>query len=280
MPRPRIWRGAQSTQYSDARGRFVDAQTGGRVTQGSPTDLVVQKLRTLIRDKASQESPGSPEQYRLQEMLELSDDALLDTIYSSADPNPDRIGCPPRETLRELAMRTRPLSDPLWDHVMECAPCRVDVREMGRGRAVTPMPSPTRPFGMVAAAVFVLGIGLGAWMLTRGPGAPTPVIGDLRPYTVMRSDQPQVSGSALVLPRRLVRLTLLMPTGSEPGRYELEVRGSDGLARATASGDATLQDLITRLASEIDLRSTPRGPCLLATRRTGEGWQTFPIRIQ
>jgi hypothetical protein len=250
------------------------------VTQGSPTDLVVQKLRTLIRDKASQESPGSPEQYRLQEMLELSDDALLDTIYSSVEPNPDRIGCPPRQALRELAMRARPLSDPLWDHVMECAPCRVDVREMGQGRTVTPMPSPTRSFGLVAAIVVVLGIGLAAWMLTRGAGAPAPITGDLRQYAVMRSDQPQASGSALVLPRRLLRLTLLMPNGSEPGRYELEVRGSDGVARATASGDATIQDFIARLASEIDLRSTPPGPCLLAIRRTGEGWQTFPIRIQ
>ena len=63
-------------------------------------------------------------------MLELSDDALFDTLYSSVEPNPDRVGCPPREALRELAMRRRPLSDPLWDHVIECAPCRIDVREM------------------------------------------------------------------------------------------------------------------------------------------------------
>ena len=85
-------------------------------------------------EKAKQAPSGSPEHYRLQEMLELSDDALFDTLYSSVEPNPDRVGCPPRETLRELAMRTRPLSDPLWDHVMECAPCRIDVRVMGRDR--------------------------------------------------------------------------------------------------------------------------------------------------
>ena len=76
------------------------------MTQGSPADLVVQKLRTLIREKANQAPSGSPEHYRLQEMLELSDDALFDTLYSSVEPNPDRVGCPPRETLRELAMRT------------------------------------------------------------------------------------------------------------------------------------------------------------------------------
>ena len=90
-------------------------------------------------------------------MLELSDDALLDTIYSSVEPNPDRVGCPPREALRELAMRTRPLSDPLWDHVMECAPCRIDVREMGRERPAVPCGRRARSVGLAVAAVLVLG---------------------------------------------------------------------------------------------------------------------------
>ncbi len=74
------------------------------MTQGSPADLVVQKLRSVIREKASQAPSGSPEHYRLQELLELSDDVLLDTLYNSVDANPDRVGCPPREALRELAM--------------------------------------------------------------------------------------------------------------------------------------------------------------------------------
>ena len=67
------------------------------MTQASPADVVVQKLRALLKEKAAQAPSGSPEQYRLQEMLELSDDVLLDTIYSSVEANPDRVGCPPRE---------------------------------------------------------------------------------------------------------------------------------------------------------------------------------------
>jgi hypothetical protein len=250
------------------------------VTQESPADLVVQKLRTLISEKASQVPSGSPEHYRLQEMLELSDDALLDTIYSSVEPNPDRVGCPPREALRELAMRTRPLSDPLWDHVMECAPCRIDVREMGRSRAATPLRSPTRSFGLVAAAVLVLGIGLGAWMLTRGAGTPAAITGDLRPYAAMRSDRSQPTEPAFDLPPRLLRLTLVLPNGSEPGSYDIEVRSTGGRTLATALGHATLQDFITQLSADIDLRSAPRGTSQLAIRRTGEGWQLFPVRIE
>jgi hypothetical protein len=250
------------------------------LTQGSPADLVVQKLRTLIREKASQVPSGSPEHYRLQEMLELSDDALFDTLYGSVEPNPDRVGCPPRETLHELAMRARSLSDPLWDHVMECAPCRVDVREMGRGRAVTPQGSPTRSLSFVAAAILVLGIGLGTWMLTGGARVPTAITGDLRPYAVMRSDRSQLTEPAFDLPRRLVRLTLVLPNGSEPGRYELEVRAPDGSALATAHGVATLQDFITRVSTDFDLRSAPSGTNQLAIRRSGEDWQLFPVGIR
>jgi hypothetical protein len=39
----------------------------------------------------------------------------------------------------------------------------------------------------------------------------------------------------------------------------------------TASSDAILQDFITRLASDIDLRFGEA-----ANRRTGEDWQVFP----
>jgi hypothetical protein len=177
-------------------------------------------------------------------------------------------------------VRKRPLSDPLWDHVMECAPCRTDVREMGRERLAVPARSAARSLGLATAAILALIIGVGAWILTRGSGAPAPVAGDLRQYAVMRSDQQQRTGPALDLPRRRVRLTLLMPNGSEPGHYELEVRGSDGPARATASGDATLKDFNTRLSADIDLRSAPRGTCQLAIRRTGEDWQLFSVRIQ
>jgi hypothetical protein len=247
------------------------------VTQASPADVVVQKLRTLIKEKATQAPSGSPEQYRLEEMLELSDDALLDTIYRSVEPNPDRIGCPPREALRELALRTRPLSDPLWDHVMECAPCRTDVRELGQGRAATPLRSPTRSFGFVAAAVVVLAIGVGAWMLTRGAGAPTSITGDLRQYA---SDRPQLGEPPFDFPPRLLRLTLVLPNGSEPGSYDIEVRSTGGRTLATALGHATLRDFITQLSADIDLRSAPPGTSQLAIRRTGEGWQLFPVRIE
>jgi hypothetical protein len=87
-----------------------------------PGDLVVQKLRNLITEKANRFPTGSPDRYRLLETLELSDDALLDELFSHVDPNPDRVGCPPDAILIELAQRTRPFSDRWWEHIMKCAP--------------------------------------------------------------------------------------------------------------------------------------------------------------
>jgi hypothetical protein len=88
-----------------------------------------------------------------------------------------------------------------------------------------------------------------------------------------------VSAPAFDLPPRLVRLNLVLPNGSEPGTYDIEVRGADDRARGKASGNATLQDFITRLSIDIDLRSAPLGRSQLAIRRTGEGWQLFPVRV-
>ncbi len=47
----------------------------------------------------------------------------VDQVLSRANPNPARIGCPPRETLIELARRARPLGDPGYEHLANCSPC-------------------------------------------------------------------------------------------------------------------------------------------------------------
>jgi hypothetical protein len=98
------------------------------LTHEAPEDLAVQKLRQIIAKKASQVPPGSPEQQRLLDKLQLSDEALLDDIYSHVHANPDRVGCPSPTVLSELATRVRPVTDPAWDHVLQCSPCCIEVR--------------------------------------------------------------------------------------------------------------------------------------------------------
>ena len=67
--------------------------------------------------------------------------------------------------------------------------------------------------------------------------------------------------------------------GSEPGPYELQLLDAHLQSRSAASADAILQDFVTRLTADLDLRSLPSGAYQLAVRRTGEDWQLFPARV-
>lgn len=62
--------------------------------------------------------PGSPSD---DDDGKFGDD--IDEVLSRANPNPERIGCPSRETLIELARRTRLLGDPAYEHLLKCSPC-------------------------------------------------------------------------------------------------------------------------------------------------------------
>ena len=50
----------------------------------------------------------------------------------------------------------------------------------------------------------------------------------------MRGETPQGDRPPLVLPRARVLLTLLLPTASEPGPYEVEIRDFGALSKASA----------------------------------------------
>ena len=54
----------------------------------------------------------------------------IDEVLSRANPNPDRIGCPPRETLVGLARRVQPLGDPAYEHLVKCSPCYREFRAL------------------------------------------------------------------------------------------------------------------------------------------------------
>jgi hypothetical protein len=77
-----------------------------------------------------------------------------------------------------------------------------------------------------------------------------------------------------------VLLTLLLPTGSEPGPYDVEIRDSSAEPRASARGEADLRNQVTTLDITVATSSLSAGAYQLAVRRAGEGWQEFPLRIE
>jgi hypothetical protein len=220
--------------------------------------------------------------HRHDELPPLKRPDEIDDVFGRANPNPDRIGCPPREVLIALARRERPIGDRAYDHLSECSPCYLEVRALKEAADLQRRQILT----WAAAAALVLAAGSAGWfLLDRGSG-PEPIAGevrtqlDLRPYALMRGETPQGDRPPLVLPRARVLLTLLLPTASEPGLYEVEIRDSDELSRATARGDAGLRNQVTTLEVALDLGSLSPGTYQIAVRRHGEDWQLFPAQAQ
>ena len=211
---------------------------------------------------------------------QLAHPTEADELFGRAYPNPDRVGCPSREVLVSLARRERPIGDPAYDHIKECSPCYLEGRAIQEADALQHR---RRILTWAAAAVLALVAGSGAWMLTRGSGAVDSEIHaqlDLRPYAIMRGETQNMNRPPLKLPRGRLVLTLLLPTGSEPGPYEVEIRDSGAVSRASARGDANLRNQVTTLNIAVATGSLSRGTYQLAVRHTGDGWQEFPLRIE
>jgi hypothetical protein len=174
---------------------------------------------------------------------QLAHPTEFDELFGRAYPNPDRVGCPPRDVLVSLARREQPIGDPAYDHIKECSPCYLEGRAIQETDALQQR---RRIQTWAAAAVIALAAGTGAWILTARSGSVDAEIQaqlDLRPYAIMRSETPTAERPPLQLPRRRrVLLTLLLPTGSEPGPYEVEIRDAGAVSRASARGDADLRN--------------------------------------
>jgi hypothetical protein len=202
-----------------------------------------------------------------------------DELFGRAYPNPDRVGCPSQEVLVSLARRERPIGDPAYDHLKECSPCYLEGRAIQEADALHRR---RRILTWAAAAVLALAAGSGAWMLTRGSGAVDVQMRaqlDLRPYAITRGE-PQPDLPALVVPRADLLLTLLLPTGSEPGSYDVEIRDSNATPRASARSHAELRNYVSTLEVAVSLGELSPGMYRLAVRRDGTEWQQFPVRVE
>jgi hypothetical protein len=219
----------------------------------------------------------------------------IDKVLGSAYPNPERVGCPPHDVLVALAKRERPIGDPGYEHIVSCSPCYREFRSLQQANAVAPSRgAQTRPRWLVAAAAAVVIAAVGTWLFftqqqrVDEPEAPriarqtaeVPTELDLRKYTVARSEERSGKQPVLELPRGHLDLTILLPVGSEPGGYEVQILAADLRSRASASGSAEIRNYITTLRTTLDIKGLPAGSYQLAVRRQGDEWQMFPARLQ
>ncbi|WP_291984261.1 hypothetical protein [Luteitalea sp.] len=233
----------------------------------------------------------------------------LDEVLGRANPNPNRIGCPPRDTLVELARRTRPMDDPAYQHLLKCSPCYREVRALQTQAAPArraPRVAPAAWMALAAALILMVLVGGVLWQRSgQQPGLAAPVVArneppavvapppastvtppvrtelDLRKFSVFRSGEAQRPPQEVVtLPAGLVDLTLLLPVGSEPGAYEVQLLDSDLKSIAGGRGTGEVRNFVTTVRVSLDLTKAPKGAHQLAVRRQDDQWRLFAARIE
>jgi hypothetical protein len=217
----------------------------------------------------------------------------IDILFGTGNPNPDRSGCPPPETLEALARHELPMDHPAYVHLAECSPCYEEFvgfrHEVDSTEALGLFDRRAIRWAAVAALLVLLAVS--GWFFTRRGGEPNvpptqPVLSearlevDLRPYTVSRSETNLPPQPPLALSQRRLELSLLLPVGSEPGVYQVQLLGDGSRVVASASGQAEIVNFVTTLRVALDLRAVPVGEYRLAVRRNGDAWSFYPATVR
>lgn len=220
-------------------------------------------------------------------------------------PNPDRIGCIDRETLKVWVSSPEKLdlSDPKYLHVLKCAECTRELIELRkerndkRGRVQVPPVlkeksnrAGRRWVGSVVTLVCCLGIAGVAYWRIHLPGS-TSEQAEVTPLgeTIDLSQAGTTRGGEtstvppVVLPRRVVSAHILLPYFSPGGRYVVSVTKDRNGASAKAEGSAVASvngshaDLTVRL----DLRNLVAGTYYLATTHEGDrASYYYPLTVE
>jgi hypothetical protein len=214
----------------------------------------------------------------------------MDLLFGRAHPNPAREGCPSADLLLRLARRELPVGDPAYDHFAKCSPCYQELRAIQQADSARLAAVKRKRLAYAAAAILIVAIG-GSWFALRqpanfGPTEPSVAQGeqaarlDLRPFAVTRGDDRTKEPETLALARARIKATILLPVGSEPGDYEVQILDANLQSRARSTGAAAMLDFVTTLETTLDTTALPPGSYQLALRRRGEDWQLFPAQLR
>ena len=215
----------------------------------------------------------------------------FDDVFAYGNPNPDRVGCPPREVLRALSRRERPIDDPGYEHISNCSPCFREFRALQQARAAE-LQARRRFWSLVAAATVVILASATGWFLfapsrtgdrhdeTAPQAAVLQTLIDLQKFTVTRGEQAAAQPPAPTIAAARHKLTVLLPIGTQPGRYEMRMVDAEQRSKASTSGDALIRNYVTTLEAQLDISSVPQGEYRLALRREGDDWHFYPIVVR
>lgn len=195
-------------------------------------------------------------------------------------PNPGRAGCPNAEILKGIASHRVPLTqaEPWLEHITSCSPCYRDLsqfREAYRRRRTRIL--------LATAASILIAASVSGWALLHERNqnllAQTAVL-DLRNRSMPRGAGRNANEQPLELSRRVSKLTILLPLGSNEGFYEARIATLSGESLAASSGKAKLKDGVASFQLVLSLTSLRPGTYLLQIRRSDLEWESYALVLQ
>jgi len=196
--------------------------------------------------------------------------------------------CPDEAFLKDLAKKSKriALGDPRVDHAANCSNCMrrlLALRREHHSRRLRLVLAAAVASCLLIAAVFV-------GLTRRGSNSKqqvadlvaVPASLDLWNAGTFRGDQPGAL-RAVSLPAALVKVTIILPRYSDPGRYAVAVtrdqRGNDLLAKASAA--ATGNRDREEVSIYLDLRKSQPGSYFLSTtHEQDQASYYYPLQIR
>lgn len=214
-------------------------------------------------------------------------------------PNPERIGCLDRETLAVFVETPGKLdlSDPKYLHIFKCAECTRELNELRglreervlRQQPTTESTSEHRWKGFaVAAAVCLMSVMLVLTWRERSKqvasndrmSTPVQQLVDLSQDGIARGPNESAIKPSIFLPKRVIRLDLILPFYSPSGDYRVTISKARGEGiLLSEAGAAVSHGPRTELHTNLDLRDLRSGMYYLGTHQDGDGTYYYPVRI-
>jgi len=204
-------------------------------------------------------------------------DRLFEDVYHNAYPNPERVGCPGRDTLLRLASKELPISHPTREHIARCSPCFQEFREIQREMKAR------RRRGKILATAAGIVIACGTGIMLTQLHFQESVIArwDLQSASPSRDFNDYQQPVHLEAPAKRGTIAVTLPLGSEPGEYEVEVRHDrNGGAIKDLKSTATLSTQgKTVLKIPADFSELPVGDYVVAFRRDQQAWHFARLHV-
>jgi hypothetical protein len=217
---------------------------------------------------------------------------LVQQAALKAYPNPERKGCPGLKVLGEIASLPNPSLHPAYEHVKTCSPCLQEMLDLQEGLIKSRRRRRDKfawAAAIAAAILICIGISIQMWRVhmpgvesTSEIASAAHVTVNLFHYGTFRGNEPNRL-EAVTLPAALVKIEVILPQLSEPGKYGVSVTedraGKHPIAEATGRSMADGPRQIVTVI--LDLRAAKAGSYFLSTTLDqDESSYYYPVTIR